>query len=276
MLANWGQRSTLGVFLFGSHLSQELNDSARLAGQEAPRNPSVSTSPRFFCGCWGAKSGPQAYTASALLFSSHIIESSHDQTPSSKLREKYKQTSVYEGGAIHCWKRKRNYQENHRKLNPGTQISLKPLLLCYVSERRWCLQGEMRVSVGHAMGCQRLGIGLYSIASLKAALLAFKKDRIAWIRRLRYHQLTPQSHVRMLNSFRKYSEWLHFHLLLRQVCENNLLQSNLFINFPLIFFKTHTEDRCLGKSHQKKLDGWTGQLFKKVPLALSAGAIHHL
>lgn len=114
----------------------------------------------------------------------------------------------------------------------------------------------MCVSVGHAMGCQRLGIGLYSTASLKAALYAFKKDRIAWIRRLRYHQLTPQSHVLMLNSFRKYSEWLHFHLLLRQVCENNLLQPNLFINFPLIFFKTHTKDRCLGKSHQKKVERW--------------------
>lgn len=95
--------------------------------------------------------------------------------------------------------------------------------------------------------------GLGSTASLKAALLAFKKDRIAWIRRLRYYQFTPQSHaLSMLNSFRKYSGWLHFHLLLRQVCENNLLQPNLFINFPLIFFKTHTKDRCLGKSHQKK------------------------
>lgn len=58
----------------------------------------------------------------------HIIESFHDHTPASNLREKYKWLSIYLGRRSNSLlKIKRNYKENHIKPNPSTQISLKQL-----------------------------------------------------------------------------------------------------------------------------------------------------
>lgn len=66
-----------------------------------------------------------------------------------------------------------------------------------------------------------------------------------------HHWLTPQGRPlpTMLPGFREYSQRLRFHLLLRQACENNLLQPDLFVDFPLLFLKTRTKELCLVNSH---------------------------
>lgn len=59
---------------------------------------------------------------------------------------------------------------------------------------------------------------------------------------------TTDSPLRAIHC-RRCSQRLHFHLSRRRACENNLLQPDLVVDFPLLFLKTHTKELCLVKSH---------------------------
>lgn len=130
-------------------------------------------------------------------------------------------------------------------------------------------QKEVTPIMGHAAECQRLRTGLYWTESSNTALLAFKNDHITWIRWLSHHWLhsVEPSTGDDLNASESTLNKLCFDLLLRQVCEGNLWQPNLFMDFPLMFFKTHTQKNMsckkpLSTRKKSKERCWAGRLSK--------------
>lgn len=111
------------------------------------------------------------------------------------------------------------------------------------------------------------------------ALLAFKNDPMAWVRGLsqhRLHSVEPSTGRAAGTASESTLDKLHFDLLLRQVCEDNLLQPNLFMDFPLIFLNTHTQKNMSCKkplSTRKEKEGeLLDRRFSKAALAVAAGA----
>lgn len=135
-----------------------------------------------------------------------------------------------------------------------------------------------------ATACQRLGTGLCSTESSNMALLAFKNDPMAWVRGLsqhRLHSVEPSTGRAAGTASESTLDKLHFDLLLRQVCEDNLLQPNLFVDFPLIFLNTHTQKNMSCKkplSTRKEKEGevLNRRFSKLLVLWLQALATHRL
>lgn len=129
----------------------------------------------------------------------------------------------------------RGTTERIRTLSTSTEIALRQLSLCCPSrrlKRRRLLLWVMPWTPSDA---------ILSTTELTSASGLVEVTTDSPLRAVRCRRCSPASE----STLKGYA----FTFLLRQACENNLLQPDLFVDFPLLFLKTHTKELCLVKSH---------------------------